>query len=106
MTENTVQTYTVQIMIAGDIADARRICRQFCMDHGFCVTVTATDFVYTGGCEGGVIVGCINYPRFPSETSELWAKAEMLAEALKAGLCQHSYTLTGNDKTTWRSDRP
>jgi len=105
MTSNTAPTYTVQIMIAGDFNDARRICRKFCIDEGFCVTVTATEYVYTGGCESGVIVGCINYPRFSSGKFELMEKAERLAETLKAGLSQHSYTLVAPDVTTWRSDR-
>lgn len=105
MTENTVPTYTVQIMIAGDSNDARGICRKFCMQEGFCVTVTATEYVYTGGCESGVIVGCINYPRFPLGKFELMEKVERLAEMLKDGLSQHSYTLIAPDVTIWRTDR-
>lgn len=103
MTQST--THGVTIYIAGEAKDAERICRQFCMDHGFCVTVTATTYVYTGGAEAGVIVGCINYPRFPSTPSELCGKAKALAEALRFGLCQHSYTLAAPDKTEWITER-
>lgn len=98
-------TYTATIYIAGDTKDAERICRQFCMEHGFCVTVTPTVYVYTGGAEAGVIVGCINYPRFPLSSVSLFAKAEMLAEMLKTGLFQHSYTIVTPDKTVWVSGR-
>ena len=38
-----VQTYTVDLFIAGDAAEARRICRQHCMAVGLCVTVTPTE---------------------------------------------------------------
>lgn len=98
-------THGVTIYIAGNAQDAERICRQFCMGHGFCVTVTATTYVYTGGAEAGVIVGCINYPRFPSSPAELWDKAEALADQLRVGLCQHSYTMVAPDKTVWVSER-
>lgn len=105
MPSNKVSTYTVDICIAGDAADATRICRQFCMDKGFCVTVTPTTYVYTGGAEAGVIVRCINYPRFPSENAELWNKTLILADKLRAGLCQHSYTMIAPDRTLWVSER-
>lgn len=43
--------------------------KQLCQKHvdkiGLCVTVTETDYIYTNGSEKGVIVGLINYPRFP-----------------------------------------
>ena len=105
MRNQTVETYTVEICIAGDHADAVRICRQFCMDNGFCVTVTPTTYVYTGGAEGGVIVRCINYPRFPTSPSELFAKSQALAERLRVGLCQHSFLLIAPDKTLWVTER-
>ena len=105
MTIREASTYTATIYIAGDAKDAERICREFCMDHGFCVTVTPTTYVYTGGAESGVIVGCINYPRFPAEPQALFDKATALAEALKAGLFQHSYTIVTPSKTVWVSER-
>lgn len=99
------QTYTLEICIAGDADEAERICRRFCMDRGFCVTVTPTTYVYTGGAEVGVIVRCINYPRFPAQSAELWEKAEALAELLRAGLCQHSFSIVAPDRTVWVSER-
>jgi hypothetical protein len=100
-----VPTYTVDIFIAGEPADARRLCREFCMT-GLCVTVTPTEFIYTGGAETGVRVGLINYPRFPSTPEELWAKASQLSEVLRRGLCQWSYLLVAPDKSVWVSERP
>lgn len=101
-----VQTCTINIFIAGDASDARRICRKQCMEIGLCVTVTPTEFIYTGGAEAGVCVGLVNYPRFPSTADELWQKARHIAEALRIGLCQWSYLLVGPDKSEWVSNRP
>lgn len=98
-------TYTVEICVAGDHADAIRICRQFCMGRGFCVTVTPTTYVYTGGAEEGVIVRCINYPRFPTPPDDLWSKAIALAECLRRGLSQHSFSMIAPDRTLWATER-
>jgi hypothetical protein len=105
MTENEVCTYTVDIFIAGDLGDARRICREFCTERGFCVTVAEAEFIYTGGAENGVRVGCINYPRFPARPEQIWAAALELAERLRTGLCRHSFCLIAPDMTYWRSYR-
>lgn len=100
-----VTTYTATIYIAGDAKAAERTCRLFCNANGFCVTVTPTTYIYTGGAESGVIVGCINYPRFPSDPSDLFAKATDLAEMLRTDLVQHSYTIVAPDRTVWVSER-
>ena len=99
-------THTVDIFIAGDLSDARRICREHCKEIGLCVTVTPTEFIYTGGAESGVKVSLINYPRFPSTPAELFGAAENLAELLRIGLCQWSYLLVTPDRTLWVSDKP
>lgn len=70
-----------------DVGDARAICAEYCK-CGLCVTVTPTTFVYTGGDEPGVIVGLINYPRFPKDEHELRVLAVGLADDLLRGLKQ------------------
>lgn len=100
-----VPSYTIDLFIAGEAADARRVCRKVC-GIGLCVTVTETDFIYTGGAEAGVRVGLVNYPRFPCSREELWEKATLLAETLRIELCQWSYLLVAPDKTCWHGDRP
>lgn len=105
MIRQEVSTYTVTIYIAGELTDARRICRNVCM-RGLCVTVEPLDFVYTGGAEAGVRIGLINYPRFPAEPEELFVKAEALAITLMEGLYQHSVSIVATDKTVWLSRRP
>ena len=101
-----VDSYYVRIHIAGDYAQAKQTCRQFCYERGLCVGVTAKTYVYRGGEEEGVVVELVNYPRFPISTGELWVKAVALAEELRRGLCQLSFLLESPDKTRWFSYRP
>lgn len=98
-------SYAVDIFIAGDLADATRICREYCMEVGACVTVTPAEYVYTGGAEAGVRVGIINYPRFPKEPTALFDDAVALTERLIVGLCQGSATVQAPDRTLWLTRR-
>lgn len=100
-----VPSYPVSIFMAGAFDDAERICRAYCDESGFCVTVTPTNYIYTGGEEDGFIVGLINYPRFPREPEQIWARAEELAAMLCLNLEQQSYTIQAPDKTVWISHR-
>lgn len=102
----TSPTIRFDIFIAGDLAQAKQVCRQFCLDVGLCVTVEPVSFIYTGGEEIGVRVGLINYPRFPATAGEIEEKARALAAALMHGLCQHSYSIVGPEETVWFSRRP
>lgn len=100
-----VPSYPVSIFIAGDDHyGAVTECLNYC-EIGLCVTVTETRYVYTGDEEEGVIVGLINYPRFPKTPDEIWAHAEELAERLLLRLGQQSYTIQAPDKTVWFSHR-
>ena len=101
----TASTIRFDIFIAGDIAQAKQVCREYCMEVGACVTVEPVDYIYTGGEEAGVRVGIINYPRFPSSTEALSKRACALADRLVHRLCQHSYSIVGPDSTTWFSRR-
>jgi hypothetical protein len=101
-----VTTIRFDIFIAGDFAQAKQVCREFCFEQGLCVTVEPVSYVYTGGEEAGVRVGLINYPRFPTEQSLLRNTAKALAHRLMEQLCQHSYTIAGPDETEWFSRRP
>lgn len=104
---NTVETasYPVQIWIAGEYTKALEACQAFCDDVGFCVTVAPTTFVYTGGQEPGVVVGLINYGRFPSEPRAIFARAEELTLKLIAAMEQESASIQAPDRTLWVSFR-
>jgi hypothetical protein len=106
MRQETTISWPVSIFIAGDHEAATRICREFCNEIGLCVTVTPTTYVYTGGEEEGVIVGLINYPRFPALPHEINEVAEQLALRLKDGLGQGSFTIQDPHSARWRSWRP
>ena len=103
----TEPTYTIRLYVAWDLADAKRILRAECYppNDGLCITVEPTTFVYSGGEESGVVVGFVNYPRFPTGPVALWARAELIAERLIAGLCQWSALLVGSDRTAWLNRR-
>lgn len=105
MKRTEVLSYPVSIFIAGDPYAATEYCQAHCDRIGLCVTVTFTEYVYTGGSESGVIVGLINYPRFPAEPREIWFKAETLARELRDALKQESFTIQAADKTVWFSWR-
>lgn len=109
MTEITMKsapTIRVDIFIAGDIQQAKQVCREYCMEVGACVTVEPVDYIYTGGEEAGVRIGFINYPRFPTDVYGIKDKAGELARRLMERLCQHSYSIVGPEETTWYSRRP
>jgi hypothetical protein len=104
-TIRTVPVYPVTIYMAGDIERAREVCRRYCDGVGLCVTLTATEYIYTNGQESGFVVGLINYARFPSEAVEIEAKAETLADQLREWLGQESYTIQTATRSTWHSWR-
>lgn len=99
-------TIRFDIFIAGDYDLAKKICREWALQVGACVTVERVDYVYTGGEEAGVRIGLINYPRFPTDRDALFEKTRSLAAELMIGLCQLSYSIVGPDQTEWVSRRP
>jgi len=103
----TEPTRRVQIFMAGDIAEAKRAIRSYCYNFGCCVTVTPTDFIYTGGEEAGFVVGLVNYPRFPVETeTELIDLAHSLIERLLSTCNQKSALIVGDNVTEWVTRDP
>lgn len=105
VTMTTAPTIRFDIFIAGDVDQAKQVCREHCFDVGLCVTVEPVTYIYTGGEEAGVRVGLINYPRFPTDTATLHDKARGLADMLMHRLCQNSYSIIGPDETEWFSRR-
>ena len=101
----TEKTDVITLYLAGDVDIATQACREFCFNEGLCVTVTKTNFVYTGGAEGGVAVGLLNYPRFPSTEDELRATAHDLAFFLMERLVQHSVLVVGPKQSIWMTRR-
>lgn len=100
-----VKSCPISIFIAGDYEHAKRICKQYCDDTGFCVTVTSTEYVHTSGQESGVIIGLINYPRFPSDLETMLTRAINLAIMLREQLGQESFSIQTPESTIWYSYR-
>lgn len=101
----TAVSFTIRIWIAGNYARAEEICRTFC-EQGFCVSICPMNYIYTGGEEAGVCVTIINYARFPRDPKDLKIWAENLAEHLRIGLHQQSFTIEDPDETRFFSMRP
>ena len=106
MIAKCAKTMTVRIWMAGNYADAERICREFCT-RGMCVSIHPVNYIYTGGEESGFCVTLINYARFPKENLlDLKDLAFDLAMMLKDGLYQQSFSIEDPNETYFFSDRP
>ena len=99
-------TLRFDIFMAGDISQAKEVCREHCFAVGLCVHIEPVDFIYTGGEEAGFKVGLINYPRFPIAEPELRQRALTLGHLLMERLFQHSFSVVGPSDTEWISRRP
>jgi hypothetical protein len=86
------------------VVAAEQICQEYCDTDGFCVTVTPTRYIYKNGWEQGVIVGIINYPRFPSTKEELKRRCFELATELMLKLKQKRVTIDFKDETVMLSN--
>jgi hypothetical protein len=104
----TVSTYTATIYVGlrnlstGLLVpepDALAIVQNYVNSVGLCVSVTPTRFVYTSGSEPGLIVGLINYPRFPSTPDKIRTHAFKLAELLLRGCKQLWVSVVLPDET-------
>ncbi len=63
------------------------------------------EYIYKNGTEHGLCIGLINYPRFPSDPASLTAKAIEIAELLREGLKQESFSVETPVETIWYSYR-
>jgi hypothetical protein len=78
---------------------AVKICREYCDKVGLGVTVSQVQFAYTGGDEAGVMVGLINYPRFPETGGKIMAHASNIALMLMEEFKQERVTIVAPDQT-------
>ena len=81
------------------IAEVEDLVQKYVDVVGLGVTVTPTTFVYRDGREPGVIVGFINYPRFPSSPAAIHRHAMMIGHILRDSLKQLRVTLVSTDGT-------
>jgi len=81
------------------IEDVRNICKNYVNEIKDCITITPTEYIYVDGTEPGVIIGYINYPRFPRTSKELKRRAFGLAKILLKDLNQNRISITTKNKT-------
>ena len=81
------------------IWDAKQICQEYVDSVGLCVSFTETEFIYNEGREPGIIVGLINYPRFPATPEFIRDRAMVLAGMLKDAYRQKRVSVVCTDKT-------
>lgn len=101
-----VKTYTVRLYIGGSLESAKEYIRKSVYHEGLCVTIEPTTFIYTGGEESGIVVGFVNYPRFPTDGPTIFARALKMAKGLMPHLNQESALLVATDKTEWLQVEP
>ncbi len=108
MTTKSVDTFTGKIFLGLKDVDtqiissplfAKKICQEYVDKVGLCVTFSSTDFIYTGGTEPGVVIGLINYPRFPSSPEYIKTQAIELAAILKEAYRQKRVSIVFDDET-------
>jgi ferredoxin len=68
--------------------------KAYCTKVGQCVSVSPTHFVYVHGEEPGLVIGFINYPRYPASQAEIRNKAKELAEKLMKRFKQYRVSIT------------
>lgn len=86
--------------ITHSIEEVHFICDHFIDTmNGECVSITPTHFRYSNGFEDGVVIGFIQYPRFPVMKKEKLRKAIQLAESVRILLGQIRVTVTTPKKT-------
>lgn len=95
----TTQTYYAEIYMAGDIDHCKQALTQY-VTKGASVTVTPTEYIYTGGRELGFIIGLINYPKFPRTEQEIDDEALTVADYLIKTLGQDSASILTPKHTT------
>lgn len=100
-----VPTYWIRLYMSGPIEVAKQYLRQECAREGLCVTVEPTTFIYSGGEESGFVVGFIDYPRFPKDAPDIWARAVLVRDGLLAATHQGSALLMDPTRTEWVTRR-
>lgn len=100
-----VNSYWCKIYIAGDYQQIVSLCRKFCFDFPFCVSIKKSVYVYQGGVEEGVEIDIIHYAKFPRTNKELLDITTSLANKILEDQAQWSYSILTPDKSIWFSRR-
>lgn len=98
-------TKELDIYIAiGDLTldDVYDVIQEYVDEVGYCVNVSETMYVYSGGRERGVKIGLINYPRFADRSpsyNSLTYNAKRIASLIAEAAQQDSYSFVYPSQT-------
>jgi predicted signal transduction protein with EAL and GGDEF domain len=104
--EPRIPTYQATIYVAGDLATARAFLRDEAYERWLCVSLTPTEFVFTGAVETGMAIGFVNYPEVRSSAEKIFERAKDIATRLIQKLGQRTALVVGTDHTEWISLQP
>lgn len=106
---NKIKTFTANIYVGtrhgysvdalSSVDEIRQWLQIFCNGVKLGVTLTQTEFIYVDGNEPGVIIGLINYPRFPRPVEEIKSLATNIAKDLMALCQQERVSIVFSDET-------
>lgn len=103
-----IDTFTAQIYIGTrqgysgfliSVDEIKKWLQDFCTEVGLGVTITPTEFIYSNGNEPGVIIGLINYPRFPKSVNEIKDTALTIGNNLLKLCKQERLSIVFSDET-------
>ncbi|MFI5404959.1 MAG: hypothetical protein ACHQ1D_00450 [Nitrososphaerales archaeon] len=81
------------------VDSAKQLVRDYVNRVGLGVSFTETTFIYSEGEEPGLIIGLINYPRFPASDNEIEKRAMELGRILLTALSQERLSIVMSDYT-------
>ncbi|MFH1248551.1 MAG: hypothetical protein V1660_00170 [archaeon] len=81
------------------IQEVKDFLQEYVNKGGLCVSLTPTTFFYKGGSEEGVVIGLINYPRYPFTKEKLKQVTEDLAMSCKEKFKQIRMSIVYQDQT-------
>ena len=83
--------YTNRYMAIHEISS---VIQNWCTEKKQCVSVTPTHYLYVDGQEQGLIIGFINYARFPLSQAEIKNRAIELGKLLMKECKQYRVSIT------------
>jgi len=102
-TRKQTNSWTVFIHIAGPYSMIEQVCQRYCDSTSYCVSVSATNYIYKDGAEPGATIRLINYPRFPATPMEIEDRAIELAKLVAVKCGQDSFSIETPSVTTFYS---
>jgi len=73
--------------------------QDYCDEVGMCFALDKTEYIYRNGCEMGVTVTIINYPRYPQKPCIIKADALIVAKMMMVEFEQFRVSVEFPDET-------